>query len=598
MKARDYQEAAVAAVWDYFRTKSGNPILALPTGTGKSFVQADLTRSMLLAYPTTKVICLTHVKELIENNYKTFLRIMPTAPAGVYSAGLGRRDVHAQVTFAGIASVAKRAKLFRDTDIIMIDECHLVSDNDSAMYAKFIAAVRAYNPALKVIGLSATPFRLGTGMLTDGQLFDDICFDLTSGPAFLWMLAQGYLAPLVPKKPQVMIDTSSVGIRGGEFVQSALTEQIDQQNVIGAALWEARGIAADRNHWLVFASSIEHTERITEMLNEMDIPAAFVHSKMSNKDRDAAIAGFRDGTYRALVNKDILTTGFDFPHIDCILMLRPTQSPGLWVQMLGRGTRPVFASGFDLDTPEGRLAAIAAGPKRNCLVLDFAGNTERLGPINYPTIPKKRGKGSGEPPTRVCPECATYVHISVRVCPECGHEFPREEKVAPGASTSALIAGERPQAEPKQVEVFAVDRVIAVRHQKAGKPDSVRVSYYCGSRRFTDFVGVEHSGFMKMRARKWWALHAPVKNAALPRTTTALLDVIEHIRVPTHIKVVTNLKYPEIIAYDFTGSGFEPNPRGLLVVPGQGAGPAPAADRGPDRGRPPAPELPDMHEFR
>lgn len=554
MILRDYQQAAVDAVWRYFSTKTGDPIVVLPTGTGKSLVAAALITSMCGAYPGTRVLCLTHVKELIENNYETLLRYWPGAPAGIYSAGLKRKDIHAAITFAGIQSIRNKVKLFSRTDIIIIDECHLLSDDEKSGYVAFIAALRQFNPKLKVIGLTATPFRLRMGLLTDGGFFDDVCFDLSSGPAFIWMLEQGYLSPLVPKKMSTYIDTTGVGTVGGDFKEGDLERAMEEQDIIGPALRETAELASDRSSWLIFAASIAQCEDIAQRLNDMGIPATTVHSRV--KDRDQRIADFKAGKYRALVNKNILTTGFDHPLIDCIVILRPTKSPGLWVQILGRGTRPVFAPGFDITTQAGRLAAIAAGPKQDCLVLDFARNTASLGPINYPKIPNKKGKGGGSPPVRECPECSppTYVHISLKCCPECGYEFPVEVKTDRQASTEELVAG-APKIYPTQS--FRVDRMMATRHQKMGRPDSVRISYYSGVRKFDIWIGVEHPEYiMQKKAATWWRLHAP-KGEEQPRTTDDLLRRFGEAKAPSHIKVLLKPRREEVLDYDFTGSGFE-----------------------------------------
>jgi len=250
-------------------------------------------------------------------------------------------------------------------------------------------------------------------------------------------------------------------------------------------------VAKDRRKWLVFANSIDHTVECSEILSAMGVTNAIVHSKMSSGERDANLQLFRDGHVRCIINRDILTTGFDVPDIDCIVMLRPTQSPGLWVQMLGRGTRP-------------------APNKKNCIVLDFAGNTARLGPIDDPVLPRARGVGGGVAPVKLCPDCATYVHASATVCFECGHEFPRDvsPKLTAEASNLALLSSE----DMPQVEVFDVHSMIAehVKARKDGTP-MMRVSYYCGAkgvRRFTQHVCMDHIGFAKKKARDWWREHA------------------------------------------------------------------------------------------
>jgi DNA repair protein RadD len=559
---RDYQIAAVEAVWQYFRSgKTGNPIIVMPTGTGKSLVAALLVKSMLYAYPTTRIMLLTHVKELIENNHSTLLEVFPSAPAGIFSAGLNRKDIGAQITYAGIASVAKRARLFQKTDIILIDECHLVSPSESTTYQKFIASLKAFNPNLKVIGMTATPFRMGQGMLTDGSLFDEVCFDLGSGDAFVWLIEQGYLIQPVPKQTETQIDTSGVQVQAGEFVQSALEQSMADQGVIPLALDETIRAAQGRSAWLIFATSIAQVEAITDMLNARGVPATYVHSKMPNNERDARIAGFKSGRYRAMVNRDILTTGFDHPSIDCIVMLRPTRSPGLWVQMLGRGTRPVYAPGFDITTQDGRLAAIATSAKQNCLVLDFASNTLRLGPINYPEIPKKRNSRGGDPPVRICPDCGTYNHISVKACIACGYVFPVEEKLLKTASAAELVVKVKPEkpVKPRQVETFVVDRMQAEPYKKEGRPPSVKVTYFCGTRSFPVWVAPEHpQPFVRIEAKRWWRLHAKEAKLPRPQDAAALLAAFGgQVRAPFYIRVDLTDKYPQVLDYSFSTTGFD-----------------------------------------
>lgn len=564
---RDYQTAAVQAIWQYFLDgNTGNPVVSLGTGTGKSLINAELIRGMVEAYPHTSILCLTHVKELIENNHSTFVAHAPHLEriTGVYSAGLGKRET-AQISFAGIQSVAKYPAKYRGVDIVIIDECHLVGTSQSSRYVSFLAKLKQYNPKLKVIGLTATPFRLGLGMLTDGELFDDIVFDITTGDGFVWMLQSGYLSPPHPKKPKVELDTDSIRMAGGEFVAKDVSEAFEEQDVLTKALIETLETGRGRDHVLVFTSSIEHVDKVTAWLNDVGETAAAVHSKMPAKQRDEAIQAFKDKRIRFLVNKDILTTGFDAPHIDMIVMLRPTQSPGLWVQMLGRGTRPVFAEGdYDLSTWQGRRQAIADGPKPDgCLVLDFVGNTARLGPINYPQKPRRRGSGGGEAPVRTCPVCDEMVHVREPSCPVCGYVFPVSEKIKNEASTAALVHYEEDEPKPPKHPpiVLEVESIACTRHIKAGKPDSVKVHYYCedGNTYYT-WVGLEHDHwFVQRKAETWWKSHRASPIYDQPTTTDELLNVFdEQVKKPKQIQVQKDGRYFEILSYDFTGDGFGP----------------------------------------
>lgn len=550
-KLRDYQDAAVGSIFRYFEEGGqGNPLVALPTGTGKSLVIADFIQKAFQMYAGQRFIKLTHVKELIGQNYRTLLEQWPTAPCGVYSAGLNRREAMFPITFAGIASVVKCPELFDHVDLVFIDEAHLVSPKEGTMYQQFLGDLRKVNPKLKIVGFTATHYRLGQGLLTEpGGLFTDVCFDMTGLESFNWLIAEGYLCTLVPKRTTAELNLDSVRIQGGEYVQKDLQEAVDKDEITRATLRETIILAQDREHWLIFASGIDHTVHVKEMLESFGIAATCVHSKMGDKERDANIEGFKTGKYKAMVNNGILTTGFDFPAIDLIVMLRPTQSPGLWVQMLGRGTRPVYVDGFDLQTTKGRLDAIAASPKKNCLVLDFAGNTRRLGPINDPVIPRKKGKKQGHAPVKTCEVCGTYNHTSVRYCIACGNEFHTQIKFGPGASTDELIAKSVPQ-----TELFKVDRITYNVHRKEGRPDSIEVSYYCGLRLFREWVCLQHDGsYARKKARDWWrqrTSHA----VNPPETTWEGMSRLNELRTPTHIKVWVNKKYPEIINYVFSSA--------------------------------------------
>ncbi len=568
MRLRPYQSEAVDSVFYYFQERKGNPIIAAPTGTGKSVIIASLIETIYKHYPTQRVMMLTHVKELIEQNFQKLLTLYPTAPAGIYSAGLKRKDLNTKITFAGIASVAKKPELFGHQDLIIIDECHLVSTKGSTMYRKFINALKKVNPHLKVIGLSATPFRLGLGYLTDGDLFTDFCFNNTGMLDFNKLLDEGYLSPLIPQKTKTVINVDNVHIRGGEFIEKELQEATDKEEITRAAVNEMLEQGADRDHWLIFATGIDHAMHVAEYLNEVGVPAAVVHSKMTPEERDLAIFGFKTGTYKALVNNNILTTGFDFPEIDLIGVIRPTNSPVLWVQLLGRGTRPVYAPGFNLDTIEGRLSAMAASCKQNCLVLDFAGNTPRLGPINDPKIPNKKGNRKGTAPVRVCEICNTYNHASARICINCGFEFPREVKITAFASQQELIA----KKELPVLEIFEVNRVVYKKHQKMGAPDSIKASYYCGLRLFNQWICIEHPGYAGKKARDFWNQALINKDFEFPETTLEALKRINELKSPTHVRVWVNKKYPEILSYDYQGTAFgtrenlSQNDRGKQVV--------------------------------
>jgi DNA repair protein RadD len=544
-----YQQEASDSIFHYFASgKSGNPLVAMPTGTGKSVVIASFLETVFRYYPSQKILCLTHVKELIQQNYQRLLNLWPGAPAGINSAGLGVRAVHDRIIFAGIASVAKYPHQFGHVDLVLVDEAHLVSPSDETMYQRFLTSLKTKNPMLKVVGFTATPWRMGVGKITEGGLFTDFCFDITGMEAFNRLIAEGYLCPLIPKQTSTMLDVDGVHMRGGEFIPSELQYAVDIDETTAAAVREAMECGHDRKHWLTFCAGVEHAIHTTSILNSMGVSAVAIHSKMSGAERDAAIADWKAGRYTAAVNNNVLTTGIDFPGIDLILMLRPTASTPLWVQMLGRGTRPVYAPGFNIGDTAQRMEAIKQGGKQNCLVLDFAGNTKRLGPINDPVLPRPRGQKGGDAPVKLCDKCGTFNHASVRFCIGCGFEFTYTIKLKQGASTDEIIKGDLPV-----VEVFTIDHISYSLHTKLGAEPSMRVTYYSGLRHFSEYVCLQHAGYPGRKARMWWRERS---HEEIPATTELALEAANALRTPTHLRVWTNKKYPEILAHCYDGTAF------------------------------------------
>lgn len=568
IKLRAYQQEAVDSIWSYFQKNDGNPLVALPTGTGKSLVIAFFLKSVFEQFPKQRVMILTHVKELIRQDYDELLSYWAEAPAGIYSAGLKQRDTEYPITFAGIASIHRKPELFGHVDLIIIDEAHLVSPTEDTMYQKFIGKLKEKNPYLKVIGLTATAWRLSSGLLTDKpkngeRIFTDICYDGCSREAFAKMIDDGYLCELIPKRTKMTYDTSKVHMRGGEFVEKELQELVNSKDAVAAAIKEAVEDCGDRKHWLVFATGVQHTEIVCKMLNDAGIPATYVHSKLSDKERDAAIFGFKSGKFRAIVNNNVLTTGFNFPAIDLILCLRPTMSSALWVQMLGRGTRP-------------------SQGKKNCIVLDFAGNTANLGPINDPIIKVVNSDGKKRKVERICPECkekvvpnyknecpkcgtsfremkvceecSSYVSATTKVCPHCQHAFPEDYKYSRSSSGKSLVVRGKFIAALPTVGRHDVKEVVVMKHNKVGKPPSLRVSYYCTDyKKFDQYVCLEHEGFAQQKARRWWFLH---KGKRAPMSVDDALRYIQggEIMFPSWIEVQTGGQYPEILSDGYSAN--------------------------------------------
>jgi DNA repair protein RadD len=526
---RYYQQEALDAIYNYFLTgQRGNPLVGLPTGTGKSVLPAAFISGIMKQWSNQRFLMVTHVKELIQQNANVMLKVWPEAPLGIYSAGLKLKQTAQPIIFGGIQSMIKNPTLFGHRDIAFVDEAHLISDDESSQYQTFFALLKLINPNLKIIGMSATLYRMGMGMITENRLFTDVVYDKTNLDGFNQLVSEGFISPLVPLRTKIELDVSDVSVQKGEFVATQLQGAVDKAEITFKALQELVHAGTNRRSWLIFASGIEHAEHIAEQLGAFGVDCAPVHSKRPSDYNDAAIRAFKRNELRAIVNYGKLTTGFDHPEIDLIGMIRPTLSVPLWVQMLGRGTRP-------------------AEGKNNCLVLDFARNTPRLGPINDPQIPKMKKGEQGEMPIKICESCGTYNHTKVRFCVNCGDEFSFAVKIVSKAGTDELIKAAVTEPTPI-IETLSVMTALYSKHEgRNGKPPTIRATY-CTPTPYTEYVCLEHSGMAGKVARDWWRKRHKTEP---PATVDEALKFIAELRCPRFIRVHTNKKYPEILGAEF-----------------------------------------------
>lgn len=524
IQLRPYQTESIEALYAYFAKNRGNPLIVLPTGAGKSLTLAAFIKGAIEQYPTTRVIVLTHVKELIEQDTQAIIKYWPKAPIGIWSAGVGQKRKD-QITVAGIQSIHRNPAKFGGTDLVIIDEAHLVSKKADTMYGRFLSELYRYNEHLKVIGLTATHYRMDSGLLTDGEnrIFTHVAYEAHVGD----LIKDGYLCPLVAKNGATKADLSDVHTRGGDFVESELQRAMDKADLINGALDEVEKYAHDRKHILGFCAGVEHAEHCAEFARERGWTADFVTGDMPAKTRDAKIGAFKAGRIRFLFNAMLLTTGFDFPSIDCIVMLRPTKSTGLYVQIMGRGLRN-------------------DGKKANTLVLDFAGNVERHGPIDQIRVKKKReskGEGVSVAPVKECPSCHELLHTSVMLCPGCGHQWESNASHGTEAADAVIVAAlEKPR-------LYTVTRVEYDRHEKMGKPPSVKVTYWCGASTFNEWLPIEDDrSFVRKHAVTWcWN-----RGAICPATVDQFFDMVRANRIPAPDTITVKMdgKYWRVLSAD------------------------------------------------
>ena len=424
---RPYQQEAVDATITHFRKSNEPAVIVLPTGAGKSLVIAELAR-----LAKRKILVLTHVKELVEQNHQKFNEYAEQAQikSGIFAAGLNRKETHQQVTFASVQSVARNlAQFAQEYSLVVIDECHRVNyfDNpeganpqgtsfeaeqpkNSNQYSQIVSLLKEHNPSLKILGLTATPFRLGMGWIYQYHYYG---FVRSKSPKpfkhciyelpLTYMIKHGFLTPPTLIDAAVeQFDFSQLPTNAfGEYNENDVNELLGKYPRVTQGIVEQIQLIADgqspehtnkvRSGVMIFAATVKHAkeivgylqQKLTQSASDKKQSIALVTAKTSADDREHMINDFKAKKIRYLVNVSVLTTGFDAPHVDFIAILRPTQSVSLYQQIVGRGLR------------------LAEG-KTDCLVIDYAGNGIN---IFYPEVGEPKPNSKSELVQVFCPAC-------------------------------------------------------------------------------------------------------------------------------------------------------------------------------------------------
>mgnify|MGYP001137990000 FL=1 len=382
---RPYQQEAVDATLNHFRRHKTPAVIVLPTGAGKSLVIAELAR-----LARGRVLVLAHVKELVAQNHEKYQAL--GLEADIFAAGLKRKESHGKVVFGSVQSVTRNLDAFQgEFSLLIVDECHRIGDDEESQYQQILTHLTKVNPHLRLLGLTATPFRLGKGWIyqfhyhgmvrgDEKALFRDCIYELP----LRYMIKHGYLTP--PERldmPVVQYDFSRLQAQSnGLFSEADLNRELKkQQRITPHIISQIMEFAATRKGVMIFAATVEHAKEIVGLLPAED--AALITGDTPGSERDVLIDDFKAQRFRYLVNVAVLTTGFDAPHVDLIAILRPTESVSLYQQIVGRGLR------------------LAPG-KTDCLILDYAGNPHDL---YAPEVGTPKGKSDNVPVQVFCPAC-------------------------------------------------------------------------------------------------------------------------------------------------------------------------------------------------
>jgi len=544
MQLRPYQQAAVDAVFSYWEKAPSTPerpacpLIVMPTGAGKSPTLGELVRRLVQDYGA-RVLVVTHRSELIKQDARAIRSVFPSVDLGIYSAGLGRREIR-QVTVAGIQSIARRVADLGHIDVIIPDECHLIPDDGDGQYQTLWKGAREINPDVRMVGLTATDYRLSQGFLTEGEnaIFTAVAYSCD----MRGLIADGYLSPIVTGSPTATIDTDSVAIRMGEFSSKELELNSDVDKINDAVADDVvKALAAGRTSALVFGTSIAHAKRLRNALQMRGVSCETITGETPPETRAHVIDLFKARALKAITSCDVLTTGFDAPATDVVALVRPTMSPSLYVQMVGRGSR------------------VASG-KVDCLLLDYGGNIARHGPIDDVKVKPRGKKGEGDAPVKLCPTCKAMAPTAARQCMHCGYEWPEPKRKANDKASnlpalSWQMPPKAPVAPPSRREV---GRVEWRRHTKMGDdtaPPTLRMDYYepdgggvllVPRKIASEWVCVEHEegSFAWRKAMTWWANHVGCREPKSVDDAIELLDMGYMARV-TAIEVGKDPKSPK-----------------------------------------------------
>ena len=546
MELRGYQQIAVNAVYDYMRKSDLNPCVVLPTGAGKSIVIAKIVTDAVTLWQG-RCLILAHVKELLEQNAAKIAALCPEIDIGIFSAGLNSRDTKERVIIAGIQSVYDKAAQLGSFDLVLIDEAHLIPPDGDGMYRSFLDDMKKINPNIRLIGMTATPYRLKGGLICRKEnLLNEVCCEI----GVRELIVAGYLSKLRSKNGKYKADLDNLHIRGGEFVAEDVEKAMDNEHLVTASCREIAELCKDRKKVLIFASSIDHCRHIAETIREQTHEECGIVTGHTPKlERAEILDRFRGITQKNLfgeakpelkylVNVGVLTTGFDAPAIDCVAILRPTNSAGLYYQMVGRG--------FRLSPDTG---------KTDCLILDYGGNIMRHGPVDMIRITENPGrKGNGGAPVRECPQCQSVFPAGRTACPDCGYEFPREERELrhdSRACSDGILSGESSELEYPVKDVYYCTHT--KRNADEGTPKTMRIDYMIGFNDFqAEWVCPEHTGYARRKFEKWWRERTELDP---PGTAAECVQLAQkgYLKEPVAITVKTTAgqRFPEIVKYTF-----------------------------------------------
>ncbi|QQX80829.1 DEAD/DEAH box helicase [Shewanella sp. KX20019] len=483
MKLRDYQNDAIEAIYDWWKTNKGlHPVLVAAVGAGKTVIMAALIQRLQRDYPGVKILLLAHRKELLCQAEEKLIKIAPelTKKVGIYSASLKRKEVK-PVTIAARDTIIRALDKLGVFDLIFIDEAHNISEKEETGYQKIIAHFTRVNPKLSIVGVTATPWRMkGGAIYGEGRLFHGACYEVNMKE----LIDRGFLCRLVAKRIDegAKADLTGVKITAGDYNGKDLANRYESPGLIRATVTEWENIAVKeqkRQATLFFCASVEHAKMIAKEINNRAYKAVVIHGNTDPEIRTRTLEEFTRGEVDVICNVAVLTEGTDLPITDCIALATSTRSSVRFIQICGRGMRLYDG-------------------KKDCLLLDMGRNLEFHGCLDQ-IVPKK--KRSPISKVKDCPKCGEILPFFAVVCSCCGERFapipvkrcpecdePNKPNASKCVSCGCLLVSHETNAstmavfsdDENSIQELTVEKITTKIVETKGGSSFLVLAYHCG----------------------------------------------------------------------------------------------------------------------
>lgn len=539
---RDYQKQALTTIYADLKNNQ-HVLLSAIMGAGKTVMCARLIER-LFNESNKKFLILMHKVELVDQFYQTFIQFtdVPALHIGVCSAGRNLRELHQRIIIGTLQTFVNYLNDFNYCDLLVIDEAHRITIDTGSQYDKIINYLKSKNEKMRILGLTATPFRLDHGYIYGNKckkdkknLFEKINFQVE----YKMLLEQGYLMKLdgvVCADETLKIDLDGVGIQAGEYILSQLGHVMEKEIHIDTAVKAVCDYCMEYQKICVFACTIEHAEALYTAFDKVFHGCAtIVHSKLSKTDREQNLKDWKSGNKVIMISVNILIEGFDFKQLDCLVFARPTKSPVLWLQAVGRILRTV----------EGKIKA---------LLVDLTLNTQTFGTDldNIKVrIPKNNNIKTGEM-EKMCPECGNVVHIACRICGECGYEWTveqvKKEMAEKLPDMKRIVFG-----EDNEVAIWIeIDAMECSIHETKEDKKLGRIDYYYAAHYhvslylcFSDY----YQGYAVEKANEIWT---KISDDPFPVDCEDFKYKMRYLKIPNKILIKNNGKFKKIIDFEFS----------------------------------------------